>query len=697
MLISTTNYIMNKKIKQAYILVPILAFFLLISFKGDQPYVDLKPDDSQANVSRLVVKMITTANYKKVTLNDSVSSLIFDRYLKSMDGTHIYLLNTDVSEFEKLRSKLDDDLITGDLDDAFFMFNTFRRRYNDRWVYALSLLDGNIDLSKKETYTYNRKDLPFITSAEQMDAQWAMRVKYDLLNLKLAGGDLAKNKEVLRKRYQNFLDQSDKLNSQDVFQMLMNAFTGAIDPHTNYFTPSKSAEYGIKMARALEGIGATLASENEYITIKSITVGGPAYKTGLLKAEDRILAVAQGKEGEFQDIVGWRMDNAINLIRGLKGTIVRLKVLSKGKSNSDVPKIIEVIREKIILEEMSAKKEVKTYFSNGKEVKIGIIKVPSFYLDFADFQSGNPNYKSTTRDVKLILDTLKATGVDGVVVDLRDNGGGSLHEAISLTGLFIRNGPVVQVRDSKNEVRIDNDEDNSISYDGPLAVLLDRFSASASEIFAGAIQDYGRGIILGTQSYGKGTVQTPVDLDKLVNKAKVAAGSLGLLGQLNLTVGKFYRINGSSTQLKGVIPDIQLPSLIPIANYGENTEPAALPWDTIAKSGFTAIGGFSTTIPQLQKLHRLRAQKSPANAYFADFAAQFRKNEAITMVVLDEQQLRKQREANETKSLLRDNLLRRAMNLPDLKMGQVATRTEDLDFTKREAGQILTDYILMKH
>ncbi|MEB0249735.1 carboxy terminal-processing peptidase, partial [Mucilaginibacter sp. 5B2] len=417
-------------------------------------------------------------------------------------------------------------------------------------------------------------------------------------------------------------------SNQDVFQAFMDSFTEAIDPHTNYFNPSNAANFNIDMSRSLEGIGASLLMENEFVTIKSVTPGGPADKSKLVNADDRIIAVAQGKTGEFQDVVGWRIDNAIALIRGPKGTTVRLQLLAKGVSPTAKPRVIELVREKIILKDISAKNEIRTYMQNGKAVKIGVISIPAFYLDFADYKAGNPNYKSTTRDVKLILDTLKRENVDGVVIDLRQNGGGSLMEAVELTGLFIKTGPVVQVRDSRNQVEVDKDDDPAIAYSGPLAVLVDRFSASASEIFSGAIQDYGRGLILGTQTYGKGSVQNAIDLDKVITpslkdkllavagKTKtVATGSQNKFGQLNLTIAKFYRINGNSTQHKGVLPDVDFPSIIPLDKYGEDTEPSAMPFDVIEKSDYTAVGNFTTVLPQLKKLHEDRMAASQSYKY----------------------------------------------------------------------------------
>jgi carboxyl-terminal processing protease len=588
------------------------------------------------------------------------------------------------------------------------MFNVYQKRYNDRIKYSLAQLNNNFDFNGHETFTFDRDSLPYYASEDEANKVWTERVEYDLLNLKMANADLAKDKETLKKRYESLLSQSNKLNNQDVFQIFMDAFTNAVDPHTNYFNPANAANFNIEMSRSLEGIGATLQSKDEYVTISSIVPGGPADKSKQLSPEDRIVGVAQGKTGEFQNIIGWRIENAIALIRGTKGTIVRLEVLSKGSSTSSKPKVVEMVREKIILKDQSAKKEIRTYNSNGKEVKIGIISIPAFYIDYNDYKSGNPNYKSTTRDVKLILDTLKRENVDGVVIDLRENGGGSLMEAIDLGGLFIKTGPIVQVRDARDQTEVDNDEDPAIAYSGPMAVIVDRFSASASEIFAGAMQDYGRALILGTQTYGKGTVQNAIDLDKVIKPSvlaelmskmngktdkTVSTGSQSRLGQLNLTIAKFYRISGNSTQHKGVTPDIKFPSIIPLDKFGEDTEPSALPFDIIAKSSYTKTGDFTAVVPQLTKLHEQRMNTSKSYQYLMDDIADFTKRENEKSVTLNEQQLKKERDADEAKSFERDNAKRVALGFKPLKKGETKPKNEDLDFLKIEAGQILTDYI----
>jgi len=665
---------------------------------------NLQPDQQQSVVAKEVAGMISQYNYKKVPLNDSLSTVIFDSYIKKMDDNHNYLLASDIKDFDRYKTQLDDDLKAGNLVNVFYMFNVYQKRYLERINYSLTQMDKPYDFTKDETFTYDREDQPWVANATDMNKLWSQRVKYDLLNLKLASNDAAKNKVTLRKRYQNLLSQVKKLSNQDVFQMFMDAFTESVDPHTNYFNPANAANFNIEMSRSLEGIGASLLSENEYITIKSVVAGGPADKSKQVNVDDRIIGVAQGKNGEFQDVIGWRIENAIALIRGTKGTTVRLRLLPKGAAASVKPKVVEMVREKIVLKDQLAKKEIRTYQSNGKTVKIGIINVPAFYIDFDAYAKKDPNYQSTTRDVKLILDTLKRENVDGVILDLRQNGGGSLIEAIELTGLFIKNGPVVQVRDTRNRVEVNEDEDPSVAYAGPLAVMTDRFSASASEIFAGAIQDYGRGLIIGTQTYGKGTVQSAIKLDNVINpsikdmlnslsKKNSPTGAESKFGQLNLTVAKFYRISGSSTQHKGVMPDISFPSIIPLDKYGEDTEASALPFDMIAKSTYTKAGDLTSAIAVLSKLHEQRMSASANYKYLLEDLEDYKKRQNEKSITLNEQQLKQQRDADEKKNFERNNQRRAALGLPALKKGETRPKNEDLDFLKIEAGQIVTDLV----
>ncbi|WP_100340215.1 carboxy terminal-processing peptidase [Mucilaginibacter auburnensis] len=669
--------------------------------------LNLEPTEQQSTAVKAVASLISGYNYKKVPLNDSLSAIIYDRFLKSLDDNRNYLLASDIADFNKFKTKLDDDIKSGNLASVFYMFNVYQKRYNERMDYSIAQLSKDFDFNKDDSFAYDREKLPWASQAE-LDTYWSKRVKYDLVNLQLAKADVAKNKETLKKRYETQLAQNKKLESDDVFQLFMDDFTEAIDPHTNYFNPFNKAQFKMEMSRSLEGIGATLESKNEYISIASLVPGGPADKSRQVNVGDRIVAVAQGKTGEFQDIVGWRTDNAIKLIRGDKGTLVRLKLLPQGKAASDPTKIVEIIREKIVLKDQLAKSEVRTYQQNGKSYKIGIINIPAFYVDFDAAKAGATNYQSTTRDVKKILDSLQTQKVDGVVIDLRQNGGGSLTEAISLTGLFIKTGPVVQVRDTENKIEVDKDEDPDITYAGPLAVMVDRFSASASEIFAGAIQDYGRGVIVGTQTFGKGTVQTQIDLDRYIASSlgsRIASmarsvtgkagttGNEGGYGQLNLTIAKFYRISGSSTQHRGVLPDITFPSIIPLDKYGEDTDPSALPFDVIAKSQYNKVSDVSTVVPQLKQMHDARMKNSAVYKNILADIADYKKADAEKTVVLNLQKLKAQRDEQEQQSLDRTNALRVAMGYPALKKGDAKPKKEDLDALKVEAGQILVDYI----
>ncbi|HUH32430.1 MAG TPA: carboxy terminal-processing peptidase [Daejeonella sp.] len=673
---------------------------------------NLQPDARQAVVAKELVTLLENFHYKKVKVDDDFSSVVFDKYLKALDPGRSYFLQTDIKDFEQFRTTLDDDLRAGDLSAPFYIFNVYQKRYTDRINFALSQIDKNHTFTSNEKYTYDREDAPWFATASEADDLWSKRVKYELLNLKMSSTDLEKNKKTLKERYKSLISQSSKFNNQDVFQTIMNAFTETVDPHTNYFVPNKAQEFNEELARTFEGIGARLQLENEVVKVAEIIPGGPAFKAKTLNVNDRIIAVAQGKDGEFVDVVGWRIDVTVTKIKGPKGTIVRLKVIPAGQELSAKPKIVQLVRDKVILEEQSAKKTIKTVTSNGKTYKVGIINIPAFYADFRAMQAGDRNYKSTTRDVNLLLDTLKQQQVDAVVIDLRSNGGGSLPEAISLTGLFIKTGPVVQVRDARNRIDIDEDKDPSIAWAGPLGVIVDRFSASASEIFAGAIQDYGRGIVIGTQTYGKGTVQQGIDMSRVIGdvekikllaakKEKDAKGAgptsseAPEFGQINLTMAKFYRINGSSTQHKGVMPDIQFPMIFPADKYGESSEPTALPWDTIKPSNFVAVNNLASVKPQLIAMHEKRMANSVEFKNLQYDIEQFKKRDAETSVTLNEAQLKKERDAQEASNLSRENAIRRAHDLQPLKKGEVRPK-DDIDFMRDESLKIMADFIELK-
>jgi carboxyl-terminal processing protease len=686
----------NKSMK-LFSITSVLAILSLTAFSYCAPDTTIKvlhPDEKQIEVSRQVASLIANYNYKKVPIGDSLSRLIFDNYLKSLDDNRVYFFEKEVIEFKENRDLMDDQMVMGDLEPAYHMFNVYLERYVNRIQFMIAQLPTiPFDFTKNESLVYNREKLPFMQTQAEMDAYWLQRLKYDLLNLKLAGTDEVKSKETLKKRYENLLSQIAKIESYDVFQSLMTAYTESIDPHTNYFNPNNAAKFNIDMARSLEGIGATLKFENDFVMVAAVVPGGPADKSGQIAIDDKFVAVAQG-DGEFVDIVGWRLDNAIQLIRGAKGTTVRLKIVSKGQDIAS-PKIISIVREKIVLQDQSVKKEIKTIQSNGKEIKIGIIDIPAFYADFKAYQAGDLNYKSTTRDVKLIIDSLKAAKVEAIVVDLRSNGGGSLMEAIDLTGLFLKQGPVVQVRDTKNKIEVGEDDDPSILWDGPMAVLIDRFSASASEIFAAAIQDYGRGIIIGTQSFGKGTVQNSIDLDQMMGEgASKVIGNTNKFGQINLTIAKFYRINGSSTQHKGVSPDIAFPMVFAADKYGESAEPAALPWDEIKRSNYKTLANIAPIKRVLIEKHDKRMKGNKDFEHLLADIKELKLRDAETSATLNEMVAKKERDEKEAESLARDNEKRIARGLAPIKKGDPKPKAEKaFDFMLEESCIIVSDFV----
>lgn len=677
-----------------------------------QPRVDgtpnITPAEQQGLVCKEVVALIENYNYKKIKLNDSISSLILDKYIKALDGSRNYFLASDIKNFEQYRNTLDDDFRNGDLSAPFYIFNVYLKRYNEWINYSLAQVKGKYDFNENDTYVYDREKMPWPASTAVLNDIWKKRVKYELVNLQIAGTTEAKNAETLTKRYQNLKSQISKINNQDVFQTIMDAFTETIDPHTNYFNPSNAQAFNEEMARSFEGIGARLKLENEVLKIDEIIPGGPAFKSKLLSAGDKIIGVAQAG-GEFEDIIGWRIENSVSKIKGPKGTKVRLKIIPSGHELSSKPVIIELVREKIILEDQSAKKQVKTIESNGKTYKVGIIKVPAFYADFKAANAGDPNYKSTTRDVKLLIDTLKNKDkVDAIVMDLRANGGGSLLEAIDLTGLFIGKGPVVQVKDLRGKVDVNESTNPAVAWDGPFGVMVDRLSASASEIFSGAIQDYGRGIIMGTQTYGKGTVQSSIDLNKLVNPSilqRLAAliskeGSVSTagtgstppqLGQINLTMAKFYRVTGSSTQHKGVMPDIIFPSVYPMDKIGEDTEPSALPWDVVNRSNFTAVQDLSAIRPVLVKQHEQRMANSLDYKVLQQDIADMKKRDNEVSVTLNENKLKAERDSLEAKALAKTNELRASRGLAPIKKGDKITKEDSFDFVENESLKVMAD------
>jgi len=548
--------------------------------------VTFKPTLEQRLRSNLATKFLANWHYKDTRLDDDLSQKIFKGYLDLLDPNYSFFLASDIESFEPYRLHLDDALQHSDPTPAYEMFNVYVERVKERVAFAREQLKQPMDFTIDENYLWDRSDVKWARSEAELNEFWRQRVKNDYLRLRLTGKDDAAIVETLDDRYENLERRISELNSDDIFQFFMNAFAQSIEPHTAYMSPRSSENFEISMRLSLEGIGALLGRENEYTSIASVVPGGPADKQGDLKAGDKVLAVGQGEDGKMQDVVGWRVDDVVDLIRGPKHTIVRLEVLHEDDGVDGPPEIIKIVRDEVKLEEQAAKSRIiEVPGENNEMVKVGVIDLPVFYLDFNGRAQNLPDYRSSTRDVRKLIEEMKAEGIQGLIVDLRNNGGGSLLEATTLTGLFIDEGPVVQVRNSSGRISTEEDTDPGEAWDGPLAVLVNRYSASASEIFAAAIQDYGRGLIIGETTFGKGTVQNLVDLDDYA-----PAGDAGKMGQLKITMAQFFRVNGGSTQNRGVEPDIHFPSAGDPADYGERSLENALPWTSIPTTNYKREG-----------------------------------------------------------------------------------------------------------
>lgn len=536
----------------------------------------LTPKPVYGKEASVIAFILDNNHYRKIKLNDSLSSAILDAFIKNLDNNKTYFTQKDVAAFEPYRFTIDDRTRQEDVTVAYEVYAVFRKRFNEQMVYVLNhLVNQEFDYTIDEFYESDRDKEPWCKDEAELKEVWRKLIKSQALSLKLTGKEQPEIQKMLTERYERFRKSISQFNAEDVFSLYMNSITEAYDPHTNYFSPKAADLFKQNMSLSLEGIGARLQTENDYTKVAEVIPGGPAHKSGLIKANDRIIGVAQG-DGELVDVIGWRIDEVVKLIKGPKGTRVRLQLLPAETGLSGAPTIIELVRDKIKLEDQQAKKSTIHYLKDGKQLKMGVITLPSFYMDFDEYQKGNPNYTSTTRDVKRLVEELQAEKIDGLVLDLRDNGGGSLSEAIDLTGLFIKEGPVVQVKNSANKIDVGADDNSAVVYSGPLVVMTNRFSASASEIFAGAIQDYHRGVVVGESTFGKGTVQTVVDLNRFIPDVKAND-----VGELKLTFQKFYRVTGSSTQNKGVTPDVKFPTALDPEQFGESANPSALPWDEI--------------------------------------------------------------------------------------------------------------------
>jgi carboxyl-terminal processing protease len=645
---------------------------------------DFSPTDRHAKVARLVSSMFERSHYRQAPVNDPVSSLVLDRYLESIDGTRSYFLASDVAEFEKYRYELDDAIATGKLDPAFAIFNRFQERNRERMAHAIKLLDTEPDFTLDETFEFDREHAPWAKTPAELDELWRKRVKNDALSLMLTDKTWPEARDILRKRYERVAKRSEQITADDVFENFMNAFAHVFDPHSSYFSPRNSEEYRIQMSLSYEGIGASLQSIDDYVTIMEILPGGSAQQSGELKVQDKIVAVGQGKDGKFVDVVGWRLDDVVQLIRGPNGSYVRLQVQPANAPPGSQLQVIELPRRKITLEAQAAKKEIRKVKRGDQELKVGVITVPSFYQDYNARAAGEAEYRSTTRDVRRLLDEIrKEGGVDGLVLDLRENGGGHLSEAIGLVNLFVPKGPVVQLRETGGRVEVLESEESGVAYDGPLTILVDRFSASASEIFAAAMQDYGRGLVIGQETYGKGSVQNLYPLDRY------ALGQDPGYGQLTVTIGMYYRVTGDSTQNRGVMPDLTLPSPISTEEVGESSRDGSLPWNRIRPADFRREGAYASLLPELQRAHDQRVALDP-NFQFAvaEIAAidQMRKENSVSLNLAKR---KAEREARTQEQLARENARRSKLGEPVLK---AATEIKDPpDAILGEAAEIAAD------
>lgn len=636
---------------------------------------NLEQESQHSAAAKRISSHFLRSHYKPIELNDHLSSKMFDRYIRSLDLNRNVFLASDIKELEKYRLNFDDAIERGNLSEAYKVYSLSLKRRIERYKFAISLLDEKFDYEKKgDVLEYDREDADWAKSAQELDELWRQRVKYDSLNLKLASKDDEKIKELLTKRYERAIKRLKQTKSEDVFQTVMNSFARSIEAHTSYLSPRNAERFQMEMNLSFEGIGAVLQSEDDFTVIRSVVPGGPAELSKKIKPEDKIVGVAQDDE-EFIDVIGWRLDEVVELIKGPKGSVVKLQIV-KGSSESSVPEVVSLTRDKIKLEDRAAKSEIHTPESGPNEGQnLGVITIPSFY-------------NNLHLDVKKELAKLKEQDVRGIIVDLRGNGGGSLTEATLLSGLFIDKGPVVQIRTSAGRTRIEQDTDGVTFYNGPLTVLVDRYSASASEIFAAAMQDYGRGVVMGEQTFGKGTVQQHRSLGRIYDLYS------NPLGSIQYTIAKFYRINGGSTQHMGVVPDIMFPSAIDPKEWGESQEENALPWDSIPRVNYSSVGDATPVLTSMRQNHEKRMSEDPEFAYiYQDIKKYHAEKDKKTISLVESERLaeKKKRESvrlSRTNERLARAGLEKIENIDDL-----PEDFEAVDPFLIEAAGVTYDYV----
>lgn len=655
----------------------------------------LYPSPQQSRTSLAILTRLSQMHYNKISIDDTLSEQLYNNYLNELDSSKSYFTQEDIKEFSRYRKEFDEALKAGNLRPAFDIFNRYNARTLERLRYfdqTISTGLSHLNLDDDEKLVVDRKNLGWPQNTQSAQDLWRQQLENSVIDLKLAGKNIDEIAELLEKRFKSQQDQTLQINSDDAFQIYIDALTKVYDPHTQYFSPRSSKDFDIHMSLSLEGIGAVLQKEDEFIKVVRLVPAGPADKSKQISPTDKIVGVGQGKNGEIIDVIGWRLDDVVQLIRGPKESIVRLEVITGKTESTNERKIIEIIRNTVELEEQAAKKDIMTINKNGKDFKIGIINLPTFYYDFKGAEQNKKSVKSSTQDVKRLITELQAEGIDGLVMDLRNNGGGSLQEANALTGLFIKNGPTVQIKASNGSIDILQDDDNALFYKGPLVVLVNRMSASASEIFAGAIQDYHRGLIIGNQTFGKGTVQSLLPLQ---NQA-----------QLKLTLAKFYRVSGESNQNKGIIPDISYPSMYDEKEIGESALVNALPWDYISPVEHSVWDNYQKITPDLIKLHEVRIQNNPDFIHLNQQLAYYNTIRSIKSVSLSEKARKNEKDQQEKNLLLIENQKRKAKGMEaiakiDKKLEAANDNSnsesksllqEDDGFLLVEAGNILLDF-----
>ena len=657
----------------------------------------LYPEPRHENIGELVAQFVQKSHYNQVSVDDKLSSKVLDFYIENLDRNRMYLLASDIEYFERYRYELDDIVKSKPLDPVYEMFEVYQTRVRERLDFALTQLETEPDFATDVEFQFDRTEEPWAADPQVLDNVWRKRVVNDALSLALEDEPWEKIHDVLTKRYKGFLKRLGQVNNDDVFERFMNTFAHAVDPHSSYLSPRNADEYRIAMSLSYVGIGATLQTEDDFVRIVNIIRGGPADFDGTLKRDDRITAVSQGAEGDFVDVIGWRLDDVVDLIRGPKQSVVRLQVIPANSVPGSPKEIIQLTRGAVKLEEQAAKSDIVKVPREGREWSIGVIEVPGFYRDYRALTNGDTNFTSVTKDVKRLIGELEKEGIDGLVIDMRGNGGGHLTEATALSGLFIDNGPIVQLRNSVDVDRSppqrldDPDPVSRVAYNGPLVVLVDRFSASASEIFAGAIQDYARGVIVGQQTFGKGTVQNLYSLDQYFRSEDEKG-----FGQLTLTIGKYYRVTGESTQHRGVHPDIELPSSIDTEIVGESARENALPWDTVDTTRFDAGTPLDITIESLTTNHVARSRDDPNFQYQMDRIQAGKRIRGQKTLSLNIDTRRATRERELADALKDENSRRQALHLEPLESLDDIDDEDRPDVQLDQAAKIVTDMATMR-